>query len=646
MGWDGLGLARVATAFLACVLLAGDRSVTAQTPSAPPKQGVPSSVAGPSPVPPASTAGAPTSPSTPVFKSTAALVLLDVVVTNPAGAVHGIARSQFHVVEDGKEQKLIAMEEHIAPNPAAISKPAALPAHIYTDAPEGPASSAVNVLLLDGLNTPMGDQMYVRQEMLSYLKNIPPGARIAIFTLASRLRIVQGFTADPAPLLAALSSKKGTPSQSVLLDDPNDTSMSDMSDQMAQLGATADAMSSLQQFQADLAAEQMDLRVRTTLDALQQLARYLRGVPGRKNLIWFSGSFPLNIDPDATLQSPFEAMRNYAEDIRETSSMLSASRVAVYPVDARGLMVDPQFSAQKSGSGMSSQSGGGASSGGGRRGGRGSMGGGSLMPSQPKFAQNSSKFAQQQINEHATMRQIAEETGGEAFYDSNALKSAVALAIQNGSDYYTLAYVPDDKADDGRFHKIKVTLPDAPSYRLSYRSGYVTESAKTQVKNGQVPPIVAASMRGAPSSSEIVFKVRVLPLSDPALKGAKPQQAGTAGDVSPKVKGPLQRYWIDYAADLHGASLSETPEGLHQASLEFVAIAYDRDGQKLNMVDKGYSVSLSSERFDAVLQKGLQIHQEIDLPAGEIYLRTLVHDMNNDRIGAVEIPLVVKPAGM
>jgi len=641
---SALSSTRMGMMLLTAAVLAASPAITAQTPSQP----TPGTVNGQPALPPTSTATPTANNSTtaPVFKSTAALVLIDVVVTNPAGAVHGIARAQFHVVEDGKEQKLVALEEHIAPSPAALPKPAVLPPHVYANTPEAPVSSAVNVLLLDGLNTPMSDQMYVRQEMLSYLKNIPPGARIAIFTLASRLRIVQGFTTDPAPLLAALSSKKGTPSQSVLLDDPNDTSMSDMSDQMAQMGATSAAMSSLQQFQADLAAEQMDLRVRTTLDALQQLARYLRGVPGRKNLIWFSGSFPLNIDPDATLQSPFEAMRNYADDIRETSSMLTASRVAVYPVDARGLMVDPQFSAQRSGSGMSANSGGGAGgSGGSRRSGRGSLGGGSTSTSQPKFAQNATKFAQQQINEHATMQQIAEETGGEAFYDSNALKSAVALAIQNGSDYYTLAYVPDDKADDGRYHRIKVAIPDAPSYKLSYRNGYVAESAKTQVKNGQVPAILAASMRGAPSSSEIVFKVRVLPLSDPALKGAKPQP-GTVGDVSPKVKGPLQRYWIDYAADLHGASLSETPDGLHQASLEFVTIAYDRDGERLNTLDKGYSVSLNSERLDTVMQKGLQIHQEIDLPAGEVYLRTVVHDMNNDRIGAVEIPLVVKPAAM
>ena len=37
---------------------------------------------------------------------------------------------------------------------------------------------------------------------------------------------------------------------------------------------------------------------------MNQLARYLSGIPGRKNLIWFSGSFPINILPDGDLAEP------------------------------------------------------------------------------------------------------------------------------------------------------------------------------------------------------------------------------------------------------------------------------------------------------------------------------------------------------
>ena len=128
--------------------------------------------------------------------------------------------------------------------------------------------------------------------MMEYLKNIPAGTRIAIFTLASKLRIVEGFTSDRTPLLAALSDKRNAPGVSPLLPDPDDTTLTNLSTGMQDVGASAQATASLQQFQADEASFQLDLRVQFTLDALKQLAAYLGGIPGRKNLIWFSGSFP------------------------------------------------------------------------------------------------------------------------------------------------------------------------------------------------------------------------------------------------------------------------------------------------------------------------------------------------------------------
>ena len=48
----------------------------------------------------------------------------------------------------------------------------------------------------------------------------------------------------------------------------------------------------LANFQEEGAAMQTVVRIEDTLEALNELARYLGGLPGRKNVIWFSGSFP------------------------------------------------------------------------------------------------------------------------------------------------------------------------------------------------------------------------------------------------------------------------------------------------------------------------------------------------------------------
>lgn len=293
--------------------------------------------------PPVSTQTAP-----PVsFKTQVNLVLVDTVVTNSGEAVSGLGKEKFQIYQDGKLQQIRIFEEHKPDEKFISDSSIQLPPHTYSDFPQFSIGSAANVLLLDALNTPLSDQMYVRQQMLKYLKNIPPGTRIAVFTLASRLRIIEGFTTDSSVIARALSGKGG-PQQSSILDPEADQQLSDQISDMSSLGASQDAVSMMQQFQADIASYQTDVRVQMTLETMQQLARYLSVIPGRKNLIWFSGSFPLAIDPDSTLQDEFSVMRNYSDQLRQTDDMLSSARVAVYPVDARGLMSLPSLNAANS----------------------------------------------------------------------------------------------------------------------------------------------------------------------------------------------------------------------------------------------------------------------------------------------------------
>jgi hypothetical protein len=69
---------------------------------------------------------------------------------------------------------------------------------------------------------------------------------------------------------------------------------------------------------------------------MKQLALYLGDLPGRKNVIWFSASFPLGLTPKTPLG--VIGLRGYEAELQQISDLLTASRVAVYPVDARGLI--------------------------------------------------------------------------------------------------------------------------------------------------------------------------------------------------------------------------------------------------------------------------------------------------------------------
>jgi VWFA-related protein len=75
------------------------------------------------------------------------------------------------------------------------------------------------------------------------------------------------------------------------------------------------------------------------------------------------------------------------------------------------------------------------------------------------------------IASQATMEEIAHQTGGEAFYNTNDLKGALKRSIEHGSTYYTLAYVPANKNWNGKLRKIDVTVSHS-GLSLHYRRGY------------------------------------------------------------------------------------------------------------------------------------------------------------------------------
>jgi VWFA-related protein len=571
-------------------------------------------------------------PAPPVLRTGANLVLVDVIVTEKGKPVDDLAQSQFHIQENGKEQKISFFETHRAADAPQIAHLPTLPPGVYSNAPRYAVASAANVLLLDALNTPLADQQYVRSEMKSYVRHIPPGTRIAVFTLASRLRMVEGFTTDAGTIEAAVTLGKGRPQQSGVLESPQDQDTEN--DMAANMSSIDNGL--MQQFLADTASFQTDLRVRITLDALAQLGRYLNTVPGRKNLIWFSGSFPLAIDPDPTQSptltsnapasplDPFSPMRDYAEQIRQTDSLLAAARVAVYPVDARGLMDLASTDASRD---FSSPTG---------------VPGGPSERIRPSAAQHTdSAFVRQTVTEHQAMQQIAEETGGEAFYEDNGLKEAVAKAIANGSDYFTIGYVPQVHGWDGAFRSLQVGV-DGGKYDLAYRRGYyaVDPSKPSAETPGIVSPIVASLQHGAPPISQLIFEARVLAANDPAAKDVKPVP-GPVGEMAQSLKSAAHRYLADFSVDPHAITWSAAPNGGAHAEIEVSMVAWDADGHRVNYTDHAFAVNLDLAQSGKVLSSGLPLHQEIDLPSGAIGLRLAVHDLRNGRIGSMEIPLTV-----
>ena len=584
----------------------------------------------------------PGSPAT--LRTGTKLVVVDIVVTDKKKKtpIHNLKASDFAVLENNVSQTVKTFEEHTALTPAAAAKiepMPRMPTAVFTNFTPAPAlaNGPVNILLLDKLNTPLQFQSRLRSQILDYLKQAKPGTRTAIFGLTTRLTLLQGFTDDPELLKAVLGNKSKLKASPLLNDATGggggpqqmSTAITDwgtsdgvMGQQIALLAATA------YQFESEIATYQLQDRAKYTLDAMNALARYLVGIPGRKNVLWFSGSFPLNILPDPDSSTPFMNVSDSIPEYRETISLLSRGQVAVYPIDARGLTILPNVSVA------------------------GDDGDGAKYVHNPTLLAHDLNAAMEAtFEENSAMKDMAYQTGGRAFLNTNDLTEAVASALDEGANYYTLSYTPADTNWNGDFRKIQVQMQQQ-GLNLSYRRGYYAddlyspptimarEGSGRAVTAPMPPPPTSGSMHlalmhGGPEPAEIVFSVHVLPMSNTTEDTLVRGNEGSKG-----LQGPYRRYALDIAADPRGLSFTRSADGIRHGSFEFVIFVYDTDGKLVNALGTPIKADLNNTLYLKVLQHGIPFHEEVSVPAkSEYFVRISVHDLQGDHVGAIEIPI-------
>ena len=559
------------------------------------------------------------------FRAEVRRVLVDVVVTDGKDApVTGLAQDHFQVFEDGKPQTIASFEEHSGlPDVPALTLQAKLPPNVFSNAPLAKVGDAANVLLLDALNTQMQDQSYVHSQMVKYIKDLRPGTRLAIFALGARLRFVQGFTGDPMLLMAAVNGKKsaGNPELSPLLQtssekDANARMIGQMEELSAGTGANLQSsIDALREFQAETEAYHTDVRVHTTLEAMQRLALYLRGIPGRKNVIWFSGSFPLSILGDFSLGGA-DTMRTYQGEVAKTANLLAAAQIAIYPIGAQGISGDRHydFSNQQSPkiAGIKAEQ--------------------QMTQYQVQDLQGGST---ERAGSFSTMDELARDTGGEALYNTNSLNEALDHVLNHGTHYYTLTYSPSNKTMDGRLRRIDVKVGGG-TYRLAFRRGYyATDVQATPLGQTKAPgdPLRPLMDHGTPDSTEILYTM--------GLSGTNIQATPVstrAGD-NPNLKGPVTRYKVNFAVAVNTLSLEPDSGGVRHGGVELTLLGYDHDGNPVNWLVRNLQITVQPQRYATAQEKGVTFSLDIDVPPNGVYLRSGVYDIATGKAGTLEIPL-------
>jgi VWFA-related protein len=561
------------------------------------------------------------------FKTQAQLVQLDVSVTDSSGRpISGLQQTDFTVLENGQPQEIRAFEPHL-PNTVQAAKSAAapklsLPPNTFTNRVAAPPEGPLSILLLDLWNTPLNDQAYARKQTIEFLKGLPPGKTIAMYVLGNKLTLVQGFSDDPATLVA--SAERVMNERSLLLrTDGERQQFQGAADNVGRnamptiAGAPAGAVGNLQSGSLDfghaqarqrtdamLEADRTAERVFTTLDALSSLARSVSSYPGRKNLVWLSGSFPIRLKPSAAglLQlnsgsfaptSGLDTAPNFPAALRVATRALATARIAVYPIDVRGVQmsgVDIAVSASESASLT-----------------------GTDKPG--AFGQNLNTQSAQRFEDRSSMKEVAEQTGGEVLA-GNDVRAAIGRAIDDGATYYAIAYTPAKIDTSPEFRKIEVKL-NRPGLKLAYRPGYFPNGSPA----GEPPkahPLIVAMQPGVPPST-------VVPL--------------TAVVLAPDAANKKTR--LTYTIDIRGMDFSDAPEHGKRAVIDCIAVAFTKQGVPVGQASNTVDATLPPSDYLSALNNGLVVPQELDLPPGEYVLRLGVMDHGSQKIGTLDAPLVI-----
>ncbi len=506
------------------------------------------------------------------------LVQVNVVVRDSHGPVTGLSKSDFTVFDKGKQRPIAVFVAHY-PDPKERSESKSQkqsetpPPGVVTNRTEGserPVSATV--LLIDALNTDFKDQQTARKQILKFIASMSDSInsgdrarRVAIYLLNTKIRVLQDFTDDPAKLKAAIEKYQGESSASlrganeqVNIPPPN------MSTTMLNDPTVAGM---LEAFNEMSDAHQVD-RAKLTANALEQIAVHLARVSGRKTLVWVSSGFPFYLinDERHSMLAANREERTFQDEVTQSVHALSAADIAIYPVDARGIVGMPAWDvANPAAPTMTVRSG---------RGRFGTRGNGQLG-SAPVDAPDGFE----------TMDDLAAGTGGRAFHNSNDLQAAVATAMEDADSSYTIAFYALDPPDDS-FHPIKVKVNRAGA-EARYRSSYYSTLIKPPTESDRMALLESAA-RSALDATGI----------------------GLAAAVEKSGSKAAPSLHVALRIDVNDLSL-DNQTGKWSGGCEAAFITQSADGATLATIHKTITLALTDEVYAQRKQEGIVVEQMI-----------------------------------
>ena len=496
------------------------------------------------------------------------LVQINVVVHDKNGPVSDLTKDDFVVLDQGKPQKVSVFS--VEATKAPLGPAQTLPQNTFSNQPQKGATTpnSVTVVLLDNLNTLYGSSpenyemapywfedlalANAKAHLIQFLQKLGPQDRVAIYGLRTSLHILCDFTSDRDRLLAIVKGYDTTALTNRNAVEPGEVYVPNADG--SHFASAINAASLM------AAAEANRGRIGITLAALRAIAGHVANIPGRKNLVWLSSNLPFSYTGVAPL--------------------LSAAQIAVYPVDGRGLLT------KNLPGGLTGIVDGDAYA-------RGDM-----MPAQSPEPMGLD-----------TMQKLAEDTGGQAFFNTNDLTGAIRKAVEDAEVTYTLGFYIPPEALDGKLHRLKLEVK-RPGVEVRYPRAYFATKAATE---GDYRSTLSGAILNPIQSSAIGLEVRAQKATENALL--------LVGNV-----------------DLRNIQASQEKD-FYRGAIDVHFVQQDAAGKVLRQTHHRLYLQLTDAQYSDDLKSGIYFRESVKPESGTTTLRVIVEDPATARIGSLIIPV-------
>jgi len=554
--------------------------------------------------------------ATPEFRTGTAIVLLDVIARDKKGRpVRDLKREELQVLENDqrceiRSFRLVESEATLEPGAAAVPAPVAPVEPAAGARPEGQrAPLKLVTLVFDRMN--LEDYRTAEKAARAFVeKAMDTRTQVAVFTIGSRLALLQPFTAEKELLLAAITLATSGKD----MKDPSLTARAQQASRDAamasglpvggQLPEVGDAtqpaderITSGQGRQPGVAPDDRggEIKMRQWTAAALRIADSLqRQAEGQWSLYpllaLVKAQAPLGGRKTLLFFSPgVQAPPNLQDVFRTVVSEANRSNVSVYTVDTRGLQARGDISA--SGAALREAA-------------------TTSMMQQQKSGGEATTVQEMQIadtadssltlNVQQALADLAEGTGGFLVANANDFGSHVDRLAADIRGYYEIEYAPAVVSFDGGFRRITVKVA-RKDVVLQSRRGYFALPPSDQIVLPYEMPLFMALSAPTPAH-DFAHQAAALHFA--------PGPDGTETAIVVEV--PLAA--VDFDVDKKKKTFSQR--------LTTLAVVRDAQGHVVERFSDEYPLSGPADQLEAARQSNAVLRRVVPLAPGQYTLET------------------------